>query len=86
MLTTPSPIPLLPPVTIATGIFRSGKLSKFLIRHIITATSRLQLPFLLENMHLQKTAISLVKSRLALRSPGWLFACLSPCQIWLNTQ
>ena len=27
LLTTPSPIPLLPPVTIATGIFRSGKLS-----------------------------------------------------------
>ena len=29
---------------------------------------------------LQKTAFSLVKSRLALRSPGWLFGCLSPCQ------
>ena len=35
--------------------------------------------FLLENMHLQKTAFSLVKSRLALRSPAWLFGCLSPC-------
>ena len=29
MLTTPSPIPLLPPVTIATGIFRSGKWASF---------------------------------------------------------
>ena len=28
ILTTPNPIPLFPPVTIATGIFRSGRLRK----------------------------------------------------------
>ena len=33
---------------------------------------------------LQKTAFSLVKSRLALGSPGCY--CSSPCQKWLNTQ
>ena len=36
---------------------------------------------------LQKTALSLVKSRLALGSPGCLFGCycLSPCQKWPNS-
>ena len=34
---------------------------------------------------LQKTAFSLVKSRLALGSSSWLFDCLSLCGKWLNT-
>ena len=37
-------------------------------------------------LKLQKTTFSLVKSRLALGSTGWLFDCLSPCRKWLNTQ
>ena len=28
----------------------------------------------------------MVKSRLALGSPGWLFGCSSPCRKWPNTQ
>ena len=35
---------------------------------------------------LQKTALSMVKSRLALISGGCLFVGLSPCQKWPNTQ
>ena len=37
-------------------------------------------------LKLQKTTFSLVKSRLALGSTGWMFDCLSPCRKWLNTQ